>query len=75
MPEILGGAHRLGDCDDYRIVKKIYENILDEDMVKECGRELYDKGGTREMTRCKMLWFDGFDRPSHLQPRRQQQQI
>ena len=47
-----GGAHSLGDSDDYRIVKKIYENILDEDVVKECGRELYDKGGIREMARC-----------------------
>ena len=26
--------------------------ILDEDVIKECGRELYEKGGTREMTRC-----------------------
>ena len=47
-----GGAHCLGHSDDYRMVKKIYENILDKDVVKECGRELYEKGGMREMVRC-----------------------
>ena len=47
-----GGAHHVCGCDDYRIVKKMYENILDKDIIKECGRELYKKGGTSEMTRC-----------------------
>ena len=50
-----GGIAPLGSSYDYRIVKKIYENILDEDIVKECGRELYSKDGMRDMARCHML--------------------
>ena len=42
----------LGTSYDYRIVKKIYENIMDEDIVKECGRELYKIDGMRDMVRC-----------------------
>ena len=30
-----GGAHRVCGCDDYRIVKKMYENILDKEIIKE----------------------------------------
>ena len=47
-----GGAVRLGRSYDYRIVKKIYENVLDKDIVKECGRELYSKDGMIDMLRC-----------------------
>ena len=50
-----GGIVIFGTSYDYRIVKKIYENVLDEDIVKECGRELYSKDGMRDMVRCHML--------------------
>ena len=34
---------------DYRILKKMYENILDEDIRKECGEYLYSKDGMKNM--------------------------
>ena len=37
---------------DYRTLKKLYENIMDEDIVKECGRFLYSKDGMKDMLRC-----------------------
>ena len=49
VPVPLGGSY------DDRIVKKIYENILDEDIVKECGRELYKKDGMKDLLRCHLL--------------------
>ena len=30
---------------DYRILNKIYENVLDENLVRECGEFLYSKDG------------------------------
>ena len=47
-----GSAVRLGSSYDYRIVKKIYEHVLDEDIVKECGREPYSMDGMSDMLRC-----------------------
>ena len=49
-----GGMVVLGNSYDHRIVKKIYENVLDEDVVKECGRELY-RFGMMDMLRCHSL--------------------
>ena len=34
---------------DYRILKQTYENILDEDIIKECGEFLYSKDGMKAM--------------------------
>ena len=34
---------------DYRILKQTYENILDEDIIKECGKFLYSKDGMKAM--------------------------
>ena len=50
-----GGIAPLGSSYDYRYVKKIYENILDKDIVRECGRELHSKDGMRDMARCWMV--------------------
>ena len=36
---------------DYRILKKMYENMMDEEIVKECGRFLYSKDGMKDMLR------------------------
>ena len=47
-----GGAVRLGSSYDCRIVKKIHDHVLDEDIVKECGREFYSKDGMSDMLRC-----------------------
>ena len=55
MSKECGGVVPLGSSYDYRIVKKIYEHVLDEDIVKECGRELYSKNGMRDMVRCHSL--------------------
>ena len=55
MSKRCGGIAPLGSSYDYRYVKKIYENILDEDIVKECGRELNSKDGMRDMARCWMV--------------------
>ena len=52
------GIAPLGTSYDYRYVKKIYENILDEEIVKECGRELHSKDGMRDMIRCWMILDD-----------------
>ena len=38
MSKRCGGIAPLGSSYDYRYVKKIYENMLDEEIVKECGR-------------------------------------
>ena len=70
-----GGAVRLGRSYDYRIVKKIYENVLDKDIVKECGRELYSKDGMIDDRYVKMLWFDRLYHTIQLQSREQQRQI
>ena len=40
---------------DYRTLKKLYENIMDEDIVRECGRFLYSKDGMKDMLRCHNL--------------------
>ena len=40
---------------DYKILKKMYENILDEDYIKYCGKLLYCKHGMKDMLRCHNL--------------------
>ena len=40
---------------DYRILKMIYEKVLDEHIVRECGEYLYSKDGMRDMLRCHNL--------------------
>ena len=39
----------------YRKLKKVYENVLDEHIVRECSKYLYSKDGMREMLRCHNL--------------------
>ena len=36
---------------DYRTLKKLYENILEERITRECGRFLYSKDGMKDMIR------------------------
>jgi hypothetical protein len=40
---------------DYRTLKKMYENILEEHIIRECGRFLYSKDGMKDMIRCHNL--------------------
>ena len=40
---------------DYRTLKKLYENILDEDIVEECGHFLNSKDGMKDMIKCHNL--------------------
>ena len=40
---------------DYRILKQMYENILDEECIKDCGKLLYWKHGMKDMLRCLNL--------------------
>lgn len=40
---------------DYRTLKKMYENILEENIVRECGEFLYSKDGMKDLLRCHNL--------------------
>ena len=64
-----------GTSCDYRIVKKREDSrediFLNEDIVKEGGRELYSMSGMRDMVRCHNL-LDGIIHTIQLQQRRQQ---
>ena len=50
------GIKVFGTTYDYRILNKLYENIMNKDIVRECGRELYEKDGMRDMVRCHTLF-------------------
>ena len=40
---------------DYRTLNKMYDNILEEHIIRECGRFLYSKDGMKDMIRCHNL--------------------
>ena len=40
---------------DYRILKKMYENIIEKHIIRECGSFLYSKDGMKDMIRCHNL--------------------
>ena len=40
---------------DYRTLNKMYENILEEHIIRECGRFPYSKDGMKDMIRCHNL--------------------
>ena len=40
---------------DYRTLKKMYDNIFEEHIIRECGRFLYSKDGMKDMIRCHNL--------------------
>ena len=40
---------------DYRILQNLYENVLDEHIVRECGEFLDSKDCMRDVLRCRNL--------------------
>ena len=40
---------------DFRTLNKMYDNILEEHIIRECGRFLYSKDGMKDMIRCHNL--------------------